>query len=690
MSDRIRSLSELGKLFPGASGTDAAVPKKGLTPPGRSKRSVEIRNPDRAGRAPYNFVPLAREWRAVDPPATLETYAGLSGQIELRIEALTPFYVRGMRSLEDFRKAPRNAKGKIEPTPDPFRVASRLRLPGSSLRGMVRNLVEIIGKAPLDPVNDTQLFFRAVGSVPNPDNRGSFEPQAIVYKERIGGGDRSRPDTGLKVHVGFLSGGRDQWFIHPAKDQTWYRVEIEEDRPDEDLYRFWCRKQVYFQVYDASHRRAKLCRQGERDARRGMLIASGDAPKKRWQWIVLEEDPSKSIEIPRADVEAYEEAGQVQIHEVKQQPNRTDSRKKEDKETLFRFTRESEHQPCFYVLWTENDQTRHVSFGHTPHFKLPYKNTVSKAIPPENFRHDPKPWDLAQAIFGRAPSREHGIQGQRSRVFFEDAFQQREAPLDQERRAVLGQPKPTTYQHYLVQNSETLADSIHWDGDCRGPRVQPMVRGHKLYWHRPNAVPRAVPQGQEAVSTRFRAGKACAVFIGRVRYENLNETELGALLTTLALPQGCAHRLGMAKPLGYGSFKITITALHHIDRNARYAAFTTPSLTGSQLAGGTEDITGSIASYQQAFARWYLEGHGDLWEDERMRDLKALLTFESLPPDWLDRTRYLEFGKLDRDNFNEYTHVSRQNLSKRRSLPPARQVLEDPLLPSEPRPRFRD
>src|SRR4051794_26122235 len=61
--------------------------------------SARVTNPERAGRAPYNFVPLpdSIHWIEEVPPAHDHYGDGLlSGEIELEITALTDFYCRGM------------------------------------------------------------------------------------------------------------------------------------------------------------------------------------------------------------------------------------------------------------------------------------------------------------------------------------------------------------------------------------------------------------------------------------------------------------------------------------------------------------------------------------------------------------------------------------------------------------------
>ena len=73
---------------------------------------------------------------------------------------------------------------------------------------------------------------------------------------------------------------------------------------------------------------------------------------------------------------------------------------------------------------------------------------------------------------------------------------------------------------------------------------------------------------------------AGAKFKAKIRFENLLNEELGAMLFALKLPEKCCHKIGMGKPLGMGSIKIT-PCLFLSDRQKRY---------NSLLAEWTESI----------------------------------------------------------------------------------------------------
>ena len=93
------------------------------------------------------------------------------------------------------------------------------------------------------------------------------------------------------------------------------------------------------------------------------------------------------------------------------------------------------------------------------------------------------------------------------------------------------------------------------------------------------------PQNQRTVANAKTASRDAALdkqklvvapiesgqtFYFEVRYENLSDDELGLLLMSLRPDPAFEHRLGLAKPLGFGHARIDVLALWDRDRSARY------------------------------------------------------------------------------------------------------------------------
>lgn len=127
--------------------------------------------------------------------------------------------------------------------------------------------------------------------------------------------------------------------------------------------------------------------------------------------------------------------------------------------------------------------------------------------------------------------------------------------------------------------------------------------------------------------TKITPVKTGTIFNGRIYFENLSDIELGALLFSLDLPEGLAHKIGMAKPLGLGSVKITPT-LYLSDRKKRYCDF----------FGEIEGIekNENIQDYKSVFEKYVLNQLNSnvktLWDIERIKKLKIMLDFKNQKP----------------------------------------------------------
>lgn len=609
-----------------------------------SLRSRKVTYKNRAGRAPYNFVPLPERcfsspepkpqdvWARIDEKGRAEAW---SGYLEFDLRALTPFYTRGMWSLEDFR----NQK-KEEKQIRPFSVSDRLRLPGSSIRGMIRTLVEILGSAPLDPANDASLAYRAVAETVE-------HPLAGRYKEWL---TNSGYEAMPKAKPGWLhvDDSGEKWWIHPSRGT----LGKDKDPYSEDWKEHWER--------------------GLSPARESR-VRSGYIRKKRAVWKVPPEDPSRRIPLTDQDIRLYK---------------RTITSTLEERGWVYGAPGGA--APVFYITISGGV----TLFGHTPFFRVPYLRGVAEAN--RRPRAADGSWDLAQAIFGRAPERK-GSAGVRSRVYFEDGVHVG-GPDGYQRDPcsfVLGSPKPTTFQHYLVQNGEDVDQVLHWESPAA------TLRGHKLYWHRPNAVLPSPVSGKAA--TQFSPGQSGAVFRAKIRFDQLTPYELGLLLLAVVLPAGCAHHLGMAKAHGFGSFGVENVRMSLFDRTGRYKEFA----EGNHLVETRLPVTPElIEQFQRVLVKmlYRCDSLEQFWTLGRFHDLKVMLSMPAGQVNWLGRTRYLEFGTIPGFNvnrksgretpYNEYVssgYPERDEAYQERLkvLPPASQVWEDASLPSDERPPFR-
>lgn len=147
----------------------------------------------------------------------------------------------------------------------------------------------------------------------------------------------------------------------------------------------------------------------------------------------------------------------------------------------------------------------------------------------------------------------------RGRVRFGDAVFLQDGALVQPERPrtlpALAGPRPGYVWFYLMGESGRVRDGL--DAEDGGYVPGNAIRGRKLYWHHEPVDPRPVPATDQNRSIRdWVRPEAQAEF--EVHFENLAPVELGALLWSFDMEGEQVHRIGYAKPLGFGSAWLTV------------------------------------------------------------------------------------------------------------------------------------
>ena len=205
--------------------------------------------------------------------------------------------------------------------------------------------------------------------------------------------------------------------------------------------------------------------------------------------------------------------------------------------------------------------------------------------------------------------------------------------------AILGSPKPTTTRFYLRKKEGEWSASERLDDEKAGYSKDNILRGRKFYRHHGDDPSRNRRDFEYVRATQLHASppdegkdhqnrtvhetrKAGSQFVFTVDFHNLAPTEFAALLWSLELETGMFHRLGFAKPLGFGSVKLKVTKLELMTPGARYGSLTE--------AGGWEDVTQTLdrVKYVETnFKSWMTALYGSAFGQlANIRDLRALLS----------------------------------------------------------------
>ncbi len=603
----------------------------------------------RQALAPYNFVELPDQVVQAQPIPDGDRYHPdrHTGKIECLLTTESPLYIRCGLTLDEFKQG-KEAKD----LPDFFYIFDKLKpvIPGSSIRGMLRTLVEISSFSKIDRVSGKQkFFFRAVAAKRD-------DPLANPYK------------TCLKnVRAGYLVKRNDGWYIRPAKlidndSFVWIKEgTVSKDFPDfipmtkADYRPQYIQNVGFGDIVTKNNRRFARQISPSPDGQEyiGVLVTSGNmaegsddptSTNRRNHCLVREPNANAElIKINDAAIQDY--CGSLTDFQKQSPPF------KEDLGVL-------ENDRCVFYCQPEQQGGEITLFGQSPNFRIPYspqkngRTASAEDFIPESLK-DSKTIDFADAIFGFVrdkKQKEDSTQAVSSRVFISDAVCQQTngkdiwlstSPIVPK---ILAGPKPTTFQHYLVQTQASKPDLKHYGS---APGTETVIRGHKLYWHK-DKNPAIRLENPEEVSdtqkTQIKPIKPGVSFQFTIHFENLSDVELGALLWVLDLAQDEQYRLslGMGKPLGMGAVKIT----HKLYLNQRKQRYEKLFADGQWFTGYSAEPDSSI-SYIKAFDDHIHQAIGatksSLKDVRRIKMLLAMLSWTKAPLS--EQTRYLEIER---------------------------------------------
>lgn len=605
---------------------------------------------NRTASAPYNFTPLPETVvtaveNANDLPDHDRYYTDRhTGYFEVTLTTKSPVYVRCPFTLQEFLRQERGEdadepfRQQVRNTPDFFYTCdcSRPVIPGSSLRGMLRNVLEIVSYGKVQWVTEKNLFFRTV------DNTAVGRH----YRGRMTG----------RVEAGFLRREGDGYVIKVCQ-----MARVQRSRLGGSLYegeapnktpRWNGRPHQWIPVWVRLSNNGRSVEEigYERHAAwsEGRLVITGDIPGKRKEFVfLLPGQDAEEIPVPEELIERFHDDDQITQWQERAFPKDQPNLNCRDRDGLLRRNPPEPGDPVFFLR--ENGQL--TFFGRAQMFRLPYERRPLDLVPPELRR--PEDIDYAEALFGfvrtgkeledikqRRVISEVPKQGDKRRAYAGRVFVT-DAALEEGQSdywlsnepiipKILATPKPTAFQHYLVQTNDNKNTLKHYGSSTPQETV---IRGHKRYWHQGlgtengrslDEIRAMIEEERERLRqlsehdtqhTQFKPVRPGVKFTFRVYFENLSDRELGALCWTLH-PLGdpnkeYCHHLGMGKPLGMGAVKLEAT-LHLTNRLTRYGSL----LEGENWQTGATGVGESLcerATLEQrtrAFEEHILEALG--------------------------------------------------------------------------------
>ncbi|NKQ37375.1 MAG: TIGR03986 family CRISPR-associated RAMP protein [Chloroflexi bacterium] len=642
-------------------------------------------NEEHAAHAPYNFIPLPDVIiKAVKSAEELPDHNRYidgrhTGHFEVTLETKTPLYIRGMlteteyawqeshRYLDgksvpddsrkvDFRRLPRNK-------PDFFAIQETPVIPGSSLRGMLRNLIEIITYSKMKWVTDKKLFFRTmddsvVGESYRKRMMGNVEGGFLI---RDGDKYVIHVSKIVRIHHGKLGGNHNLFDGRPPNQKPKWNGSYHQHRS------VWVTLTSSGNFVD----KISLSPQTGIDWYEGRLVITGNMPgrrdgsggKKKEFVFLLPQKGAEKVTIPEALLDRFHDDDQITQWQQNAFPKNTPRENGRLRNGLLLKQPQENEEPIFFLR--ENKKLTFV--GRAQMFRLPYQQRPLDLVPPELY--NPDDIDFAEAMFGFVRTKDELEQmttepkskgrAYASRVFVSDGRYQSNqgSPWLSDVKdgiiepPILASPKPTSFQLYLTQDTPNNRKALyHYDSNIDEGRQVTTLRGFKLYWPQGKKVARDLqvqpkderdrkrafeegpdgkprPKWNSTQHTRMKPVDYGKKFTFQIHFENLTDVELGALQWALSVP--ACHRLGMGKPLGMGVVQLKKPVLHLNGRSDRYKTLFSNSTWDQGVPEQKQDFMGDFeAEIIAKLRKMSSVKAGSFQQIERIRMLLKMLTWQ--------------------------------------------------------------
>ncbi len=527
-------------------------------------------------KSPYNFVPAPKESEVFKPEWSHQVSHdipfsdGESGEIEIKIIAKTPIFIRNGHAKD------------VDETEFAHYVDTdgnkQYFIPGSSLKGMIRNVLEIMTRSRMSQVGNNRYAFRDLTSNSlymktyksnnvqcgwlQQDINGNWKildcgrPILIhheevdkilsnTYKSEYKIGDNTYEFHGFRKL--FLNGDHKKW----GKSAKWKYDLVN------DSNKLTTRFTLYTVEDPKNPHASKTKARYDKNGSPGTIVFTGQSSKRK--------EPKGNQDFkPSGKVHEFvffdpSEERRLNISEKMQKDfkfiyldhdkNNISPDWKYWKSKLVKGGR----IPVFY---TPDGGGGVKHFGLAFMYKLPYKYSIHEMAPFKDYIF--KEPDMVETIFGYIDDKRGSLKG---RVMVGHAMS-KNAKLDSQKKEILAGPKASYFPFYLEQPNPQNAYKTYQDNGG-------ILRGFKRYPTQDSCREGTYDVKQSnnvKVFSKFKPVKAGATFVGKIRFHNLRKSEIGALLSALTFhnSEKVFHSFGGAKSFGYGVIKIEITSLKHL------------------------------------------------------------------------------------------------------------------------------
>jgi len=488
--------------------------------------------------APFNFVPLNEKvffplW-AEDVSLDVPFKDGESGELDITITAKSPIFIRDNQNPEEF-----------------CQYNGQYYIPGSSVKGMVRNVLEIMSFSKLNKHNyddDTyavrdlssaqNFYMKQMNLIDEPKTQCGWlkkSKDGYIIEDCGTPGRIHHNQIDYALNVKFASKFQNDGFKKTSKYKydlvggEIHTITVGEKYKSEKNIKYDKREFYKFDKNGITQAQLILTGQPTKRKNTGKM---GDG--KGFEFLFF--DKKDELVVGKKVFENFLFAYfDKRTTEPKESPDWSYWKQK---------LNNGEKVPVFFQ---KNGKTI-LHFGLSYLYKLPYSHSIKDGIPKD---HEDERLDLVQTIFGFINDKV-GLKG---RVQFSHFKATSNIETLQKRKEILGTPRASYYPIYIRQYNTDFKTYMDGTFSLAGRKRYPIHQGSKVV--------KTEDTGNENVGTTFIPLKEGVVFKGKLRYHNLKRCEIGAILSALTFHNtaNTYHNIGMAKSLGYGKLELALDGL---------------------------------------------------------------------------------------------------------------------------------
>ena len=514
------------------------------------------KEPVKVKQYPYNFVSLKDEKDVVYKG---ERKLGTNtGKLVCKLVNKTPLFIMGESEQDN--------KGH---TKEWFcREKGITIIPGSSLKGVIRNIIDVLTNSVIRNVEDEKLeqrmgagkfesVFGIIESLPENGKKG-----IIVEAEKIKVKTKEKIEIGYKKFE-FKDNGKEFSKKYNVKDGLIERVKLKDS-----IYNL---KETEIKIKPGVTTVEKLITNSKEyknyltdneNSVQGVLWFSSPIYGKIHEKLLIPKKNGRKFEFSKEEYEDFK-------YIIKQRAERIKNGKDINSSTFYYDKNLEIGDPLLFEV-KDGKMAEHLAFSEIP--RLRYKFSPLDLVPEEFCPGDSlKNLSFSERLFGttgditkKDEEKKDELVALSGKVFFEDAKNYKPEMIDNGNPVTLkafGEPHPTLTTFYLDNIEKNYNEN-------KGVSI----RGRKFYWHHKEKIGKPFSEYRKSVEmpkdkngqNKFAYNSSLELmdinneFEFNVNFENLTDEELGVLVYAIELEDGLLHKIGKGKAFGFGSCKIEI------------------------------------------------------------------------------------------------------------------------------------